>query len=133
MEILRKPDGSITFQTMVSVTVPAGTSMLEAEDLLMGKINEAGATLTGHLLTARDASAQPFEREGRRFTAKSKKEVRHVETPYGCAAVSNLFTAIMLRQPFLCKSAYNHSAIRCLYAQDVISLYNWPSPLTQHC
>ena len=87
MEILRKPDGSINFQTMVSVTVPAGTSMLEAEDLLMGKINEAGATLTGHLLTARDASAQPFEREGRRFTAKSKKEVRHVETPYGCAVV----------------------------------------------
>jgi hypothetical protein len=81
------PDGSITFQTMVSVTVPAGTSMLEAEDLLMEKINEAGVTLTGHLLTARGGSALPFEQEGRRFTAKSKKEVRHVETPYGCAVV----------------------------------------------
>ena len=72
---------------MVSVTVPAGTSMLEAEDLLMEKINEAGVTLTGHLLTARGGSALPFEQEGRRFTAKSKKEVRHVETPYGCAVV----------------------------------------------
>ena len=87
MEIFRSPDGSLTFQTMVSVTVPAGSSMLEAEDLLMEKINEAGATLTGHLLTARDAPAQPFERDGRRFTAKTKKEVRHVETPYGCAVV----------------------------------------------
>ena len=87
MEILRKSDGSITFQTMVSVTVPAGTSMLEAEELLMEKVNEAGTALTGQLLTARDASGQPFEREGRRFTAKSKREVRHVETPYGCAVV----------------------------------------------
>lgn len=87
MEILHRPDGSLTFQTMVSVTVPAGTSMLEAEDLLMGKINDAGVALTGHLLRARDASAPAFERDGRRFTAKSKKEVRHVETPYGCAVV----------------------------------------------
>lgn len=87
MEILRSPDGSITFQTTVSVTVPAGTSMLEAENLLMDKVNEAGTTLTALLLDARDASAQPIERDGRRFTAKHKKEVRHVETPYGCAVV----------------------------------------------
>ena len=45
MEILRKSDGSITFQTMVSVTVPADTSMLEAEELLMEKVNEAGTAL----------------------------------------------------------------------------------------
>ena len=87
MEILRQADGSITFQTMVTVTVPAGTSMLEAEILLMEKINDVGTTLRGHLLTARDAPARPFGREGRRFTAKSKKEVRHAETPYGCAVV----------------------------------------------
>ena len=55
MEIVRSPDGSITFQTMVSVTVPAGTSMLEAENLLMDKINAAGASLTGHLVESRDA------------------------------------------------------------------------------
>ena len=90
MEIVRSPDGSITFQTMVSVTVPAGTSMLDAENLLMDKINQAGTTLTSHLLTARDAPARPFERDGRRFTAKTKKEVRHVETPYGCAVVWRL-------------------------------------------
>ena len=30
MDIVRSPDGSITFQTMVSVTVPAGTLMQEA-------------------------------------------------------------------------------------------------------
>lgn len=87
MEIVRSPDGSITFQTMVSVTVPAGTSMLEAENLLMDQINAAGASLTGHLLESRDAGPQPVERGGRRFTAKHKKEVRHVETPYGCAVV----------------------------------------------
>ena len=87
MEFILNPDGSISIQTMVSVTVPAGTSMLEAEELLMEKINDAGASLTGQLLTARDAPAQSFERGGRRFTAKSKKEVRHVETPYGCAVV----------------------------------------------
>ena len=87
MEIVRSPDGSITFQTMVSVTVPAGTSMLEAENLLMDQINAAGTSLTGHLLESRDAGPQPVERGGRRFTAKHKKEVRHVETPYGCAVV----------------------------------------------
>ena len=38
MEIPRRPAGSITFQTMVPVTVPAGTSMLEAEDLPGGRI-----------------------------------------------------------------------------------------------
>ena len=74
MDFVRSPDGSITFQTMVSVTVPAGTSVLDAENLLMDKINEAGTTLTGHLLTARDAPARPFERDGRRFTAKTKKK-----------------------------------------------------------
>ena len=42
MEILRQADGSITFQTMVTVTVPAGTSMLEAEILLMEKIGATG-------------------------------------------------------------------------------------------
>ncbi len=38
MEILPSPDGSNTFQTTVSVTVSAGTSMLEAEILLMAKV-----------------------------------------------------------------------------------------------
>ena len=87
MDILRSPDGSITIQTTVSVTVPAGTSMLEAEELLMVKVNQAGTTLTGWLLDARDAGPLPIERDGRRYTAKHKKEVRHVETPYGCAVV----------------------------------------------
>ena len=87
MEIPRRSDGSITFQTMVPVTVPASTSMLEAEDLLMEQSNDAGVALTGHLLTARDTSGQPFERDGRRFTGKPKKEVRYVETSYGCAVV----------------------------------------------
>lgn len=87
MDILRSPDGSITFQTMVSVTVPAGTSMLEAEELLMVKVNEAGTTLTSLLLDARDAGPSSIQHDGRRFTAKHKKEVRHVETPYGCAVV----------------------------------------------
>ena len=61
--------------------------MLEAENLLMDQINAAGASLTGHLVESRDAGPQPFEYGGRRFTAKQKKEVRHVETPCGCAVV----------------------------------------------
>ncbi|MDB6132027.1 MAG: hypothetical protein JWM59_270 [Verrucomicrobiales bacterium] len=86
MDIIRNPDGSLSFRTTVEVTVPAGTSMLEAEELLMKEINGAGASLTGKILESRDGG-EPFVREGRRFTAKSKKEVRHVETPFGCVVV----------------------------------------------
>jgi hypothetical protein len=37
----RNPDGSITLRTEVEVTVPAGTSMLEAEERLMVEVNKA--------------------------------------------------------------------------------------------
>ena len=81
MDIIRSPDGSITFRTSISVTVPAGTSMLEAENLLVDKVNATEASLTGLLLEARDASPRPPEQDVRRFAAKQKRKTRHVETP----------------------------------------------------
>lgn len=83
----RNPDGSLTLRTEVAVHVPAGSSMLEAEERLMAAVNEASAGLTGQLLESRDADGRPLRRGSRTFTAKRKKEVRHVETPYGCAVV----------------------------------------------
>lgn len=83
----RNPDGSITLRTEVEVTVPAGTSMLEAEERLMVEVNKAGAGLTGDLLQCMDADGRAITCGGRRMTAKRKKEVRHVETPYGCVVV----------------------------------------------
>lgn len=83
----RHPDGSLSIRTEVEVLVPSGASMLEAEECLMAAVNKAGAQVTGSLLEARDADGRPLTREGRRLTAKAKKEVRHVETPYGCVVV----------------------------------------------
>lgn len=80
----RNLDGSLTLRTEVEVHVPAGTSMLEAEERLMDEVNKAGAGLTGQLLQSMDADGTPLTRNGRNFTAKKIKEVRHVETPYGC-------------------------------------------------
>lgn len=87
MEITRSSDGSLIFRTTVEVVVPPGTSMLEAEELLMQEINKTGADITGGILTSRDADGKPLEKQGRKLTAKVRKEPRHVETPYGCAVV----------------------------------------------
>ncbi|MES2708748.1 MAG: hypothetical protein V4726_19290 [Verrucomicrobiota bacterium] len=84
----RHSDGSITLHTGVSVRLPAGTSMLEAEDLLMAAVNQAGAGLTGQLLSSLDADGCPLVNgDGRTLTAKRLREKRHVETPYGCVVV----------------------------------------------
>ncbi len=61
--------------------------MLEAEERLMVEVNKAGAGLTGDLLHCMDADGRPITHGGRRMTAKRRKEVRHVETPYGCVVV----------------------------------------------
>lgn len=84
----RHSDGSITLHTEVAVHVPAGTSMLEAEDQLMAAVNQAGAGLTGQLLSSLDADGRSLTaQDGRTLTAKRGKEARHVETPYGCVVV----------------------------------------------
>ena len=83
----RNPDGSLTIRTEVEVQVPAGASMLDAEECLMTAVNKAGAGVTGRLLEARDAVGKPLTREGRTFTARRGKEVRPLETPSGCAVV----------------------------------------------
>jgi hypothetical protein len=86
VQFKRNADGSLTLTTEVQVTVPAGSSMLEAEEQLMVAVNTAGTGLTGELLQSMDADGRPIVRKGSRtLTAKAKKEVRHVETPYGCA------------------------------------------------
>ena len=43
----RNPDGSLTIRTEVEVQVPAGASMLDAEERLMTAVNQAGTDLTG--------------------------------------------------------------------------------------
>ena len=48
----RNPDGSTTFTREVTFTVPAGTSMFDAETAIMQNINEAGCDLTGAVLEA---------------------------------------------------------------------------------
>jgi hypothetical protein len=83
----RNPDGSLTLCTEVEVHVPAGTSMLEAEERLMAEVNKAGTGLTGQLLQSMDADGRPLTRGGRVFTAKTMREIREVETPYGCVVV----------------------------------------------
>lgn len=87
MRFQRNPDGSLTLRTEVEVHVPAGTSMLDAEETLMVAVNKAGAGLTGQLLESMDADGKPVTCGGRTLTAKAKKEVRHVETPYGCHVI----------------------------------------------
>lgn len=84
----RHPDGSITLCTEAAVRVSAGASMLDAEDQLMAALNQAGAGLTGELLSSLDADGRPLTgQDGGTLTAKRGKEARHVETPYGCVVV----------------------------------------------
>jgi len=87
IHVQRNPDGSLTIRTEVEVEVPAGASMLDAEECRMAAVNKAGAGVTGCLLEARDTDGKPLTREGRTFTVRRKKEIRHVETPYDCAVV----------------------------------------------
>ena len=86
--LTRNPDGSITLHTTVAVHLPAGTSMLDAENALQAEVNKAGADLTGQMLQLRDAEGKPLRLRGRTFTAKKKKEPLHIETPYGCVVIS---------------------------------------------
>jgi hypothetical protein len=87
IKVERRPDGSFVMRASVEIEVPPGASMLEAEEALMSGLNEAGTGLTGGLLEAMDTDGRPLRRQGRTWTAKRQKEVRHVETPWGCAVV----------------------------------------------
>lgn len=87
IQVQRRPDGSLIMRANVEIEVPPGASMLEAEEALMRGLNEAGTGLTGGLLETMDADGKPLQRQGRNWTAKRRKEVRHVETPWGCAVV----------------------------------------------
>jgi hypothetical protein len=88
IQVQRRPDGSIIMRASVEIEVPPGASMLEAEEALMSGLNDVGTGLTGGLLESMDADGKPLLRGGRNWTAKRQKEVRHVETPWGCAVIA---------------------------------------------
>ncbi len=68
----RHPDGRLTIRREVEVQVPAGASMLDAEECLMTAVNKAGAEVTGRLLESKDADSKPLTREGHTFTARRR-------------------------------------------------------------
>jgi hypothetical protein len=80
MHFQRNRDGSLTLRTEVEVHIPAGTSMLEAEEALMIAVNKAGES-HGRASQAMDADGSDPARQAD-MGGQAGEEVRHVETPW---------------------------------------------------
>src|SRR4051812_1466230 len=74
-------DGTVT----ISITLPsasAKTSLLTQEEELMAAVNAVGRAGARHLLGGFDATGQPLQYEGRKWTTKGRIS-KIYETPWG--------------------------------------------------
>jgi hypothetical protein len=70
----------------VQVEIPYGASMLDAEETLQQRLNEAGTLATGELLQRFDADGSPIRVGDTKLTSKGKL-LQESQTPYGVAPV----------------------------------------------
>jgi hypothetical protein len=80
--IVARSESSFTIQ----VEVPYGSSMLDAEEALQQRLNEAGTLATTEVLRRFDADGSPIQVGDTKLTSKGKL-LKEYQTPYGVAPV----------------------------------------------
>jgi hypothetical protein len=70
----------------IQVEVPYGSSMLDAEEVLQQRLNEAGTLATTEILQRFDADGSPIQVGDTKLTSKGKLK-KEYQTPYGVAPV----------------------------------------------
>jgi hypothetical protein len=70
----------------VQVEIPYGSSMLDAEEILQQRLNEAGTLATAEILQRFDADGSPIVVGDTKLTSKGKL-LKEYQTPYGVAPV----------------------------------------------
>src|SRR5829696_4629216 len=70
----------------IQVEIPYGSSMLDAEEVLQQRLNEAGTLATAEVLQRFDADGSPISVGDTKLTSKGKL-VKEYQTPYGVAPV----------------------------------------------
>ena len=70
----------------VQIEIPYGSSMLDAEEALQQRLNEAGTLATAEILQQFDADGSPIQVGDTKLTSKGKL-LKEYQTPYGVAPV----------------------------------------------
>jgi hypothetical protein len=70
----------------IQVEIPYGSSMLDAEEALQQRLNEAGTLATAEVLQRFDADGSPIQVGDTKLTSKGKL-LKEYQTPYGVAPV----------------------------------------------
>lgn len=71
----------------VEIEFKYGRNMLDSEELLQKHLNEAGCIATKELLEQFDTDGTPITIGGVKFTAKTGKESKEFQTPYGATNI----------------------------------------------
>jgi hypothetical protein len=80
--IIARTDAAFTIQ----VEIPYGTSMLDFEEVIQQRLNEAGVLATQEALQQFDADGSPIQVGDTKLTSKGKLK-KEYQTPYGVAPV----------------------------------------------
>jgi hypothetical protein len=80
--IVARSESSFTIQ----VEVPYGSSMLDAEEALQQRLNQAGTLATAEVLQRFDADGSPIQVGDTKLTSKGKL-LKEYQTPYGVAPI----------------------------------------------
>ena len=80
--IIARTDAAFTIQ----VEIPYGTSMLDFEEVIQQRLNEAGVLATQEALQRFDADGSPIQVGDTKLTSKGKLK-KEYQTPYGVAPV----------------------------------------------
>jgi hypothetical protein len=80
--IVARSESTFTIQ----VEIPYGSSMLDAEEVLQQRLNEAGTLATTEILQRFDADGSPIQVGDTKLTSKGKLK-KEYQTPYGVAPV----------------------------------------------
>lgn len=80
--IVARSETSLTIQ----IEVPFGSSMLDAEETLQQRLNEAGTLATAEILQRFDTDGSPIQIGDAKLTSKGKL-LKEYQTPYGVAPV----------------------------------------------
>src|SRR3954449_8463293 len=80
--IIARSESTFTIQ----VEIPYGSSMLDAEETLQQRLNEAGTLATAEVLQRFDADGSPIQVGATKLTSKGKLK-KEYQTPYGVAPV----------------------------------------------
>ena len=70
----------------IQVEIPYGSSMLDAEEALQQRLNEAGTLATAEILQRFDTDGSPIQVGETKLTSKGKL-LKEYQTPYGVAPV----------------------------------------------